>query len=153
MLHLKSCQTSTMELSCKNNQRLQHIDHYHKKAPPQLFDRTLNVSKDSGFYSFLTIQNHFQSWHKVTNNTSIDITLMFLLQYLDTFLSTLCTWRVRSSRPEEVFKDGVIKISTKSTGKHLRGGLFCSKAASWWPATSLNTESVRGSFLWILRKL
>ena len=97
--------------------------------------------QNGGFQSFLSVQNHFQSWHKGTNNASIDIALMFLLQYLDTFLSNLCTWRVRSSRPEEFFKKGVLKRSTKFTGNHLRGGLFCSKAAGWWPATSLNTES------------
>ena len=42
--HLKSCQASTVELSCKNNQRFQHVDYFRKKAPPYIFDRTPNVS-------------------------------------------------------------------------------------------------------------
>ena len=40
---------------------------------------------------FLKFSQHvkpFQSLHKVTNSASTDITLMSLLQYLDTFLST-----------------------------------------------------------------
>ena len=40
------------------------------------------------FQSFLNMQNHFQSWHTVTNIAWIDINLMSLLQCLDTFLST-----------------------------------------------------------------
>ena len=44
---------------------------------------------------------------------------MSLLQYLDTFLSTLCTWRVRSSRRKEFFKKGILKKFTTFTGKHL----------------------------------
>ena len=98
------------------------------------------------------MQNHFQSWHKVASIASIDITLMsLLLQYLDTVLSTLCTWRVRSSHPKEFYKKGVFKSSIKFTGKHLRRGPFCNKAVDWRPATSLNTESGVGTFLWILR--
>ena len=31
------------------------------------------------------MQNHFQSWQKVTNIASTDVTLMSLLQYLDMF--------------------------------------------------------------------
>ena len=42
---------------------------------------------------------------------------MPLLQYLDTLLSTLCTWRVRSSRLEEFYKKGVLKYSTKFARK------------------------------------
>ena len=72
---------------------------------------------------------------------------MSLLKYLDTFSFTLCTWRVRSSRLEEIFKKGVLKNFRKFTGKHLHRGLFCNKAPGWAPATSLNTESDRGAFL------
>ena len=72
---------------------------------------------------------------------------MFLLQYLDMFLSTLCTRRIRSSRPEDFYKKGVLKYSTKFTIKHLHWGLFCKKAADWRPATSLNTESGTEAFL------
>ena len=79
------------------------------------------------------MQIHFQSWHKATNIASIDITLMSLLQYLDTFWSTLCTWRVRSSRPKEFFKKGVLKNFTTFTGEHLNQSLFCNKAAGWRP--------------------
>ena len=63
------------------------------ETPPQIF--SLQISEIFGtfsgccFQSFLNIQNHFQSWHKVTNITATDITLMFLLQYLNTFLSFL----------------------------------------------------------------
>ena len=35
---------------------------------------------------------------------------MSLLQYLDKFLYTLRTWRVSSSRPEEFYEKGVLKI-------------------------------------------
>ena len=113
------------------------------------FSRFWLVFLDGGFQSFLNMRNHFQSCHKVTNIVSIDIALMPLLQYLDTFSSTLCTWTVGSSRPEKFYKEGVLKNSTKFTGKHLRRGLFCNKAAGWRPATSLNKESFR----WILRNL
>ena len=71
---------------------------------------------------------------------------MSSLQYLDTFLSALCTWRVRSSRLEEFYKEGILKSSTKFTGKHLRRSLFCNKAASWKPTTSLHTESSTAIF-------
>ena len=50
-------------------------------------------------------------------------------KYLDKFLSTLCTWGVRSSHLKEFFKKGVLKNSIKFTGKHMRRGLFCNKAA------------------------
>ena len=63
------------------------------------------------------------------------------------FLSTLCTRTVRSSRLEELFKNGFLKKSTKFTGKHLRQGLFCNKTASWRPATSLNRKSGIDAFL------
>ena len=53
--------------------------------------------------------------------------LVSLLQYLDTLLSTLCTWRIRGSDPEEFYKKGVPKISTKFTGKYLCRGLFFNK--------------------------
>ena len=39
------------------------------------------------------------------------------------------------------------------TRKHLLWGLFCNKAPGLRPATSLNTESGTGSFLWILQNL
>ena len=71
---------------------------------------------------------------------------MSSLQYLDTFLSALCTWRVRSSRLEEFYKEGILKSSTKFTGKHLRRSLFYNKAASWKPTTSLHTESSTAIF-------
>ena len=81
------------------------------------------------FQSFLNMENRFQSWHKVTNNASIDITLMSLLQYLGTFLSTstLCTWSVRSNRPGEFYKKGVLKYSQKIPGKHVRWVSFAIK--------------------------
>ena len=63
------------------------------------------------------------------------------------FYLLLCTWRVRSSRPEEFYKKGVLKYSTKFTGKHLRWDLFCNKVAAWRPATSLNTKSGAGAYL------
>ena len=72
---------------------------------------------------------------------------MSLLQYLNTFLSNLCTSSVRNSRPEEFFKKGVLKKFLKLRRKHLRQGLFCNKAADWRPATSLNTESGRSASL------
>ena len=62
------------------------------------------------FKIFLHKQKHFQSWHKVTNIASTDINLMSLLQYLKAFLPTLCTWRVRNSRLEELYWKGVQKI-------------------------------------------
>ena len=48
--------------------------------------------------------------------------------------------------PEVVARKSSIKMVlykyfTKFTEKHLRWGIFCNKAASWWPGTSLNTES------------
>ena len=55
--------------------------------------------------------------------------------------------RARSSRPEEFYKKGVLKMSTKFTGKYLRRGFFSNKAAGWRPATSLNKESGTGAFL------
>ena len=69
------------------------------------------------------------------------------------FYLLLCTRRVRSSRLEEFHKKGVLKYSTKFTGKHLRWGHFCNKAAGWRPVTSLNTESGTGAFLWIFWNL
>ena len=106
-----------------------------------------------GFQSFLDKQNHFQSKYKVTNITSIDIILMSLLQYIEMFLSTLCTWRVRSSRPEKFYKKGIFKNSTKFTEKHLRQCLFYNKTAGWRFATSLNTESGTIASPWILRNV
>ena len=55
---------------------------------PWKFLRFLQLFLDGGFQTFLNMQNYFQSWHKVTNITGTDITLMSLLQYLNTFLST-----------------------------------------------------------------
>ena len=89
------------------------------------------------------MENHFQSWHKVTNIAWIDITLMSLLQYLDTFLSTFMYLKSQL----------LLTLSTKFTGKHLRWGLFYNKAAGWRPVTSLNTESGTGAFLWIFWNL
>ena len=66
---------------------------------------------------------------------------------MDKFLSTLCTWGVRSSHQKGFFKKGVLKNSIKFTEKHMRRGLFCNKAAGWRPATSLNTESGTSAFL------
>ena len=65
----------------------------------------------------------------------------------------LCSWRVRSSRLEEFYKKGVLRYSTKFTGKHLCWGLFYNKAAGWRPVTSLNTESGTSAFLWIFWNL
>ena len=48
------------------------------------------------------------------NIASIDITLMSLSQYLDKFLSILCTWIVRESHLEEFYKKGVLKIPEDS---------------------------------------
>ena len=69
------------------------------------------------------------------------------------FCLLLCIWRVRSSCLEEFYKKDVLKYSTKFTGKHLRWGLFCNKAADWRPVTSLNTESSTGAFRWIFGNL
>ena len=69
------------------------------------------------------------------------------------FLTTSCTWSVRSSHLEELFKKGVLKNFTTFTRKHLRRGLFYNKVAGWRPVTLLNTKSGRGAFLWILRNL
>ena len=71
---------------------------------------------------------------------------MFLLQYLDTCLSTFM-FQVQRSRPEEFYIKGVLKNSTKFTGKRLNWGLFCNKAVGWSPATSLKTESGTDAFL------
>ena len=89
------------------------------KTPPQILSLQFSeIFLDGGFQSFLTIL-------QVTDIASIGITLMSLLQSLDTFLYT---WRVRRSRPVEIFKKGVLKNSTKFTRKHLRLDLLCSKA-------------------------
>ena len=72
---------------------------------------------------------------------------MSLLQYLDTFFSTLCTSRDRNCRPEVFYKRGVLTNSAKLTGKHLHWDLFCNKVARCRPATSLNTESGKSAFL------
>ena len=52
------------------------------------------------------MQNYFQNWHTVIlpNIASISVNFMSLLQYLDTLLWILCTWIVRSSRSEELYK-------------------------------------------------
>ena len=71
---------------------------------------------------------------------------MFLLQYLDTFLFTFM-FQVQRNRPEEFCKKGVLKNSTKFTGKRLNWGFFCNKAGGWRPATSLKTESGTDAFL------
>ena len=99
------------------------------------------------------MQNHFQGWHKVTNIAWNDIPSMSLLQYLARFNLQLCTWRVTSSRPEEIYEKGVHKYSTEFTRKHLRWVLFCNKSAGWRPATLLNTGSFTGAFLWIFWNL
>ena len=67
------------------------------------------------------------------------------------FLSTLGTWRVRSSCSEEFYKKSVLKNSTKFTQKHLCWGFFCNTAVGWRPVTSLNTKSGTGAFLSILK--
>ena len=46
--------------------------------------------------NFLNMQNHFKSWHKVTNIAWINITLMSLLPYLDTFLSTFMYLKIQN---------------------------------------------------------
>ena len=46
--HLEPCQTSTMGLFCKINQRLQYVDYFPQKAPSQMFDWTPNVSPIEG---------------------------------------------------------------------------------------------------------
>ena len=78
------------------------------------------------------------------------LTRLYLL--LCTFIYFMYFY-VRSSRPEEFYKRGVLKYSTKFTGKHLRLGRFCNKAAGWSPVTSLNTESCSDTFLWIFWNL
>ena len=55
------------------------------------FLRFWYVFLDAGFQSFLKVfsadlQIYFESWHKVASIAWTDITLMFLLQYLDMFL-------------------------------------------------------------------
>ena len=65
------------------------------------------------------------------------------------FYLHLCTWRVRSSRLEELYKKSVLKYFTKFTGKHLRWSLFHNKAAGWMSLTSLNTETGTGASLCI----
>ena len=69
------------------------------------------------------------------------------------FYLLLCTWRVGSSRLKEFYEKGVLKYSSKFTGKHLRWGPFCNKAAGWRSVTSLNAESGTGAFLWIFWNL
>ena len=69
------------------------------------------------------------------------------------FYLLLCTWRVKSSRLEEFCKKGVLKYSTKFTGKDLRWSFFCNKAAGWRPVTLLDTESGTGTFMWIFWNL
>ena len=99
------------------------------------------------FQSFLIMQNHFQSWDKVTNigyHYDVSITI---------FGHAFSSWRVRSSRLEEFYKKDVLTYSAKFTGKHLRWSLFYNKAAGWRPLTSLNTETGAGVFLWIFWNL
>ena len=99
------------------------------------------------FQSFLIMQNHFQSWDKVTNigyHYDVSITI---------FGHAFSSWRVRSSRLEEFYKKDVLTYSAKFTGKHLRGSLFYNKAAGWRPLTSLNTETGAGVFLLIFLNL
>ena len=40
---LESCQTSMMELFCRNSQRPYYVDYFRKKTPPQMFDWISNV--------------------------------------------------------------------------------------------------------------
>ena len=56
-------------------------------------------------------------------------------------------FQVQRSRPEEFYIKGVLKNSTKFTGKRLNWGLFCNKAVGRRPATSLKTESGTDAFV------
>ena len=82
---------------------------------PQKF--SLQISEISKFFWMVVF--------RVTNIVSTDITLMSLLQYLDTLSYNLCTGRVSSSHPKKFYEKGVVKNSTKFTEKLLRRGLFC----------------------------
>ena len=42
--YLGPCQTSTMEVFCKNNQGLKVVKIFQKKDPPEIFDMVLNMS-------------------------------------------------------------------------------------------------------------
>ena len=61
-------------------------------------------------------------------------TLMSLLQYLGMLLCTLLE-ELETGVREELYKNGVIKIFTKFTGKPLHLSLFCNKAEDWRPPT------------------
>ena len=82
---------------------------------PQIF--SLQISEISKFFWMVVF--------RVTNIVSTDITLMSLLQYLDTLSYNLCTGRVSSSHPKKFYEKSVVKNSTKFTEKLLRRGLFC----------------------------
>ena len=62
------------------------------------------------FKSFLNMQNHFQSWHKVTNIVSTDITLMALLQYLDMFYLLYVLEELEIATQKSSIKKVLLKI-------------------------------------------
>ena len=115
---------------------------YYNKTPPLILFWSFSGWWFSQFFHHSKTFWKLTLIVKVTNIASTDIT----------FLSKFCTWRVRSSRPEEFFEKGVLNYFTNFTEKHLCHVLFSNKAAGWRPATA-NTKSGRGAFLWILRNL
>ena len=82
---------------------------------PQIF--SLQISEISKFFQMVVL--------RVTNIVSTDITLMSLLQYLDTLSYNLYTGRVSSSHPKKFYEKSVAKNSTKFTEKLLRRGFLC----------------------------
>ena len=72
------------------------------------------------------MQNHFQSWHKVTNigyhyDVSITISGHVFNYFYVLEESEVVAWKS--------YKKGVLKYSTAFTGKPLRWSLFYNKAA------------------------
>ena len=117
----------------------------YNKTPPQIFLckflRFLYLFLNGGFQSFLNVQNHFQSWHKVTNMAWIGITLMPLLQYLEiykiySYLLEESEVVARNSSMKKVF----LKIPQNSQ-ENICAGVSCNIAASWRPETSLKVVS------------
>ena len=56
--HLESCKISKMELSSENNQQLKYVNHFRKKAPPQVFERSLYVKFENKVSQDHKLQNH-----------------------------------------------------------------------------------------------
>ena len=75
-----SCQTSTMELLCKNSWQPKHVDCFRKKAPPQTFNWVLNADPTRG------AANVRYEWNaKAWKTGSIGLKKIRLVYLLDLF--------------------------------------------------------------------